>query len=708
MYISARDRQILELLVNENKEWTVRDLADRINVSPRTVYRDLNNVEEILRYYEIHLEKKSGVGIKIFGDGNQISELKRFLFSNTQKEYTPEERVLYILFKLLESQDAVKLMGIALDLNVTSATISNDLDRLEEFIRNFGLTLIRRRGYGIELTGSEESKRKALINVISQNIDENTLINLTRDNILNPASIKRINSISQRLFGLVQKNTLVLIENSVEAVLKEMPFSLAESAMIGLIVHISLAIERIQNGYLITMDESNLSEIQEIKEYQYAKEIASLLETHFNVRIPEAEIAYITMHLKGAKLRYEKELFLDPSDLDLALRTNKLIHEVSYHLHNDLSNQPSLYDGLITHLKTALYRLSQNMRIQNPLIDKIKVNYNQLFQTVKVAVEKVFPEYNVPDEEIGYIVLHFGAILLKENQKVALRAAVICSSGIGTSKILVSRIIQEFPNTFELRTYSVNEFKETNPNEYDYVISTIPIPDYTKDYSLVSPILDQHDIEQINRNINIIQNKIPMVPSQTQIGKDHLPYKNSNLFIQRLQMIENISQTISTLLKGFKLTKLLGIRDKSEVLYFLCHDLYENNNLSTVDEVVQDLLKREEINGLGIPNTTMALYHTKSTHVYIPSFTICALEKPIEVLAMDNSKIQMKNLLLMLAPENMPEDVQEVLSYISGLLVSSKENLDLFQSADEKRILEFLTLKFDQLFKEKIQDSVPN
>ncbi|WP_342043536.1 HTH domain-containing protein [Bacillus sp. OTU2372] len=58
MYISARERQILEILLKTTDETTVKDLADLIGVSGRTIHRDLKNIEDILDEYNLTLQKK--------------------------------------------------------------------------------------------------------------------------------------------------------------------------------------------------------------------------------------------------------------------------------------------------------------------------------------------------------------------------------------------------------------------------------------------------------------------------------------------------------------------------------------------------------------------------------------------------------------------------------------------------------------------------
>lgn len=51
------------------------------------------------------------------------------------------------------------------------------------------------------------------------------------------------------------------------------------------------------------------------------------------------------------------------------------------------------------------------MRISNPLLENIKEDYAELFEVVKQAVEQTLVNRDVPEEEIGYLVLHFGSAL---------------------------------------------------------------------------------------------------------------------------------------------------------------------------------------------------------------------------------------------------------------------------------------------------------
>ncbi|EKN70475.1 PTS modulated transcriptional regulator, MtlR family protein [Neobacillus bataviensis LMG 21833] len=703
MYISARERQILEILLKNTDETTVKDLADQIGVSARTIHRDLKNVEDILVEYNLSLQKKSGVGVQITGDTNKIQELELYLFNLSHTEYTPEERQTIILCELLETNEPVKLLGLANDLNVTIATVSADLTKLEERLQTIGLALIRRRGYGVEIAGDESSKRRAMSNLISEYLDESEILSLTRENIQKRGA-QQIHSISERLMGLVEKKKLVIVEKIVNAIVQELPFSMADSAYIGLVVHVALAVERIQKGEGITINQTYLEDQKETKEYKFAEQIVTQLEQIFTINIPEAEVAYITMHLKGAKVRHDNEYLNEETSLEVAVKTKKLIEHVSELTGMDLSANHSLFEGLVTHLKPAIYRMKQKMGISNPLLDKIERDYADLFSIVKQAATRVFHHFYVPDEETGYLVMHFGAAIMGNRELVNFRTLVVCSSGIGTSKMLATRLQREFPELKAIQNVSVMEFKKMNKDQYQLVLSTIPIPDYEAEYIVVNPFLNKDEIEKIRSFINeykIVNNSEKQLPIAIPLNVNN---KSSVRLMEEMQHIRDFAGTIATILKGFEVNKQSGHKTIDEILSQVCLRLYHDQKIDNVETVVQKILEREKLGGIGIPETGMALYHTRSSHVVEPCFNLTVLQTPLTVAGMDENDMEMIVLVLLLSPANTSEKVLEVLSFISTLLIENEENTTVFQSHDYDRIIGLLTARLDQFFNEKLKE----
>ena len=117
MSVSSRQRAILNILLTETQAITIKDVADRVEVSTRTVHRELNDIEPLLEEYQLELIKKSGIGVVIDGNEEQKEELRLSLFNQTSVEYLPEERKLLILCQLLEATEPIKLIATLTTLN---------------------------------------------------------------------------------------------------------------------------------------------------------------------------------------------------------------------------------------------------------------------------------------------------------------------------------------------------------------------------------------------------------------------------------------------------------------------------------------------------------------------------------------------------------------------------------------------------------------
>ncbi|MFC7440474.1 BglG family transcription antiterminator [Laceyella putida] len=677
MNISSRQRHILEILLREPDGMTIGKIAEEVQVSSRTVHRELKELEKLIKTYELKLKKKAGTGIFIQGKKEKLNDLKQALFEITPIEYTPAERKTVILCTLLEATEPVKIISLAYDLKVTPATISHDLDQLSDWVKQFNLELIRRRGYGIEITGTEASKRKAISALIFENLNESQFIELLKENIQNK-SLHTMDTASERLLNLIPKEKLIAIENALRNVSELLPYPLADSAYIGLVIHLSLVIERIAKGEKIKIDPIYLKELEDTPEFQAAKQIVAQMESYFGLPFPMDEIGYVTMHLRGAKLRLSQTGLLEEPNAELTAIAKNLIHICEEKMGVNLSEDRSLLQDLIAHLEPAIHRMKRNMKIRNPLLNKIKEDYPDLFQVVQQATKMVFPYLQVPDEEIGYLVMHFGSSLERTiRAKKRFRVLIVCSSGIGSSKMLASRLKSAIPEIQVQRNASVFELNNIDGNEYDFIVSTIPIPSKNpEDYILVSPMLTKKEIEKIH---SFLRGYKPSSIVKTR----QAPQANSLCQLESLHT--SLGHAID-LMKNFHLLKIenqnMGLK---EILFQACETLESQGILKQSESVVDQLLEREKQGGLGIPDIKLGLFHCRSDRVTKLSLTMYALSDPFLLKSMDEGTVEIDKILLMLSPVSVPNEAVEVLSEISALLIEP-ETRRILESDDQSLI----------------------
>jgi mannitol operon transcriptional antiterminator len=696
MNVTSRQRMILNILLTEEQEITVNEIAEQIEVSTRTIHRELNDIEDLLAVYQLQLVKKAGIGILIDGDIKNKEIVRRLLHNQRIVEYSSKERKLLILCQLLESKEPVKLISMAHDLKVTIATISNDLDELDAWVKTYDLTLIRRRGYGVELYGTESAIRKAMSTLISENLDEFDLLGLLRENI-QEKPLKNINTVSERLLGLIEKEKLVIIENSLRDLKNELPYPLADSSFIGLAIHLALAIERIEKGEKISFDEAYLKELERTPEFQISEKIVQRLRSIFQLDIPVAEIGYITMHLRGAKLRSSYDDYFEFKDVELALKVNKLISFCEDKLNVILNEDPTLVQGLLTHMEPAIFRIQKNMKIRNPLLEEIKSRYSQLFQLVKEAVETIFTDLFVPEEEIGYLVMHIGASLERNRFEYnrQYRALVVCASGIGSSKILASRIKKELPAIGYTQNISMFDIEKIPKSDYDIIISTVHLSISSQEYVLVSPLLTRDDVKNITiylANLGDIQHDF----------QKQFPVKEDDLLAALKTYHSYMDYTIQ-IIENFTCQKIENQEmNITEILSLICEKFEQDRIISNKQVITNKLLEREKLGGLGISNIKLALFHTRNKEILKPALMLYFLKSPIVIKSMENKLIEVDKILLLLAPENISKEGLEILSEISSLLIE-EESIVVLASKEQNRIQSFFLKNLYRFILKKIK-----
>ncbi|HJV45198.1 MAG TPA: BglG family transcription antiterminator [Bacillota bacterium] len=685
MNISSRQRMILDILLDHENGITVKEIADEVEVSSRTIHRELEEIEIFLQQYHLKLVKRAGVGILMEGDLDAKEELRLSLINVTTLNFTADERKVMILCLLLGSTEPIKLVSLAYDLKVTPATISHDLDDLEDWIQKYDLSLIRKRGYGVELQGKESFKRKAISNLISDHLNELELIGLIKENIQGKSS-RNIDSISERLLGLIEKEKLIMVENALRNLEKEWPYPLADSAYIGLVIHLALAMERIKKGERIKFDENYLQELKGTQEYKVAAQILERLEMIFQMEIPADEIGYITMHLRGAKLRNSQNDPLQFSNAEFVAKIMEFIRYCEDKLDTQFSRDSSLLYGLLTHMEPALFRIQRNMKIRNPLLDQIKANYGDLFRVIQEAVKVVFSNIDVPEEETGYLVMHFGAALERTSEKEwDYRALIVCSSGIGSSKILATRIEKEIPEIVEIRNVSLFDIDHIPKREYDMIISTIPLLIEANKYILVSPLLTKEDIQKIKlymRGIKVHRSDL-----------EQLKPKLQNNPLEKLKSMKSYFHHIIDIIEGFDFPTIsIPYEHTEEIINHICNLLHQKKIIKNKEKVVKQLLEREKLSGIGIPNTGLALFHGRNDQMTQVSFTIHHLMKPIWMRSMENKQIEIENIVMLLGPKEITKEGLEVLSHISALLIDD-ETIDALKTQETKIIADYFSKK---------------
>ncbi|ANU14579.1 Mannitol operon activator, BglG family [Planococcus halocryophilus Or1] len=692
MFITFREKSIIELIVRTSGKHTVHSLSSYLDVSARTIQRDLKSIEKTLQEFDLTIERTVDEGLLITGPNDQIYRLIQNLITVSPADETPEERKLKLLIILLHEGPFFKKQVLAGQLGISNATLSAHLDDLSDWLQKFSVQLSRTKGVGIEVDGREANKRHALGSFMLAYFYEEIIESLY--------FLQQGRSQKENILGYFFPQYLTVVDRLVKQKINQEQIKLADSDYVGLVVYSCMTLQRAEKGFLLETLE--LVEKSSTSEYQLIENVCKELSEQLSVQLSIADTHFLSVILKGSKVQAANSSYYD--SVLLGRKVKNLIRNVSSQLGVDLIDDFSLYQGLLAHMEPLIFRLNQNLESFNPLTDEIKRKYPVLFMAVKQGMENEFESLNFSADETAFVVLHFGSALLMGEEKIQIDAVIICPSGIGTSKMLASRIQKELPEINSVKILSIKDFQAADFKDYDLVISTIRLPVTEVDYIRVSPLLNERDIGYIE---SYLQNNVKKITGKTHYlnrekTSDTQTTKNRPNIQQMLQEIKQVQHSMDVILSNFKVVRQQFAADHWEILQEVLEMAKKDGVVTNVASAMSELKERENKGGLGIPETTMALYHCRDESVQELLFQIIHLDNPLIVKGMDGKDMQMKHLLLMLAPTVLTDRQQEILSLISTSLIENNQAMMIFTSSNEKAIRQ----KLEEIFLEYLQNNL--
>ncbi|MHA6602762.1 hypothetical protein [Aerococcus urinae] len=101
-------------------------------------------------------------------------------------------------------------------------------------------------------------------------------------------------------------------------------------------------------------------------------------------------------------------------------------------------------------------------------------------------------------------------------------------------------------------------------------------------------------------------------------------------------------------------------------------------------------MRRFKESAIGIPHSSIGLFHTSHIEVLEPYFVIYDLAEGYPILGMDHQMMTLRRLLLLLAPNPLTPWIQEVMGAISSSVIENDANLSLYDRGDEGHLKQLL------------------
>ncbi|WP_411350347.1 BglG family transcription antiterminator [Paenibacillus sp. WLX2291] len=504
--LSFRQKQMIHLLLQHEHYLPAKQLADAMQLSEKTIYRELQVIEELLHDCGIELHKQTGRGYRLELTAAQRTQLHL----NEPPEQAesilsiPSRRIRILAQLLSQAPHETSISRLATQYYISNASIVNDLRFIEDMLEPFELKLVRNQR-GTCITGSEADIRKAFMHLI------NDLI-LTEPYGAEYAVHERLDHLTVReLKQQFAADDIVFVQSLLEEAEQELHYPIGDPYYINILTHLLILMKRMEHGKLLT-GKLNTAQAQSPDEriFRLARRMLLQIEAYRGNRLPEEEIYFIYQYLisSGAGVSLHEhtatELIVQDSP-HIPELVQQLIRYFATLSHTSSLDTEQLAHGMLVHFKPMLNRLKYQISIKNPLIQQIKHEFPAVYDRTALAVSLMLEQLHIrhmSEDEIGYLALYFQNAL--EQQVRHQRVLLVCSSGVGTSHLLKSRIARAFPDWEIVQIVSSSQLaqamQEMEPS-IDLIISTVKLRESEWSVIYVSALFNEDDVKQVTAHI---------------------------------------------------------------------------------------------------------------------------------------------------------------------------------------------------------------
>jgi mannitol operon transcriptional antiterminator len=433
-------------------------------------------------------------------------------------------------------------------------------------------------------------------------------------------------------------------------------------------------------GEKIHFDPVLLDELKESTEFEMAQKLITVTSSNLNIVIPTDEIGYVTMHLQGAKFRStkEKDASFRIHDYEIIHFAEQLVQIMERKAGMILSDNKRLLTDLVNHMGPAFTRIRMGMVIRNPLLEQIKKQYLTYYKWTEEAVEYIEKRLGnkIPDDEIGYLTMHFGAAIESsiKRRNLVWRVIIACSTGIGSSKLLESRVAKLYKNIKIVSVRStLNIERAILAENVDFVISTVRLKQTLVPTVVVSPLLLDEDAKRIEEMLSAIKPKQVQNPT----GKEHG-------LVSRLAQITLFSKTSEAILKNYFLKETEG-----DTMAQIIEDAAAQIKTDHRGQLVKDLNNREELGRTPVGQDGILL-HCRSKAVTIEQFGF---------LKVNNPALGITFVVVMVVPNQ----ISEVSRSLLGTLTQKVVELDSWVQEVKNGAVQEAYLTLEQIIGEELK-----
>ena len=496
--MDKRSNQILNQLLAGGR-LQLAEISEKYQISERIVRKKIRELNDELNESGLPSVSINGEGILRFEvrEEGLLEQIQKFIMNNDFYTYhlSKNERKTILAMLLLNQEKYVTAAWISEYISTSRNTVISDLNDLKDWFLKHNMKLVSQVQKGYIVEASEGDIRSGMLKLLELNLDEEKYGAMGAFHVFGHLLLKEIQY--QGRYETIQK---VLREEELrhDCFLSDFSFSVA-------VYELLILAERVKKGKTLEQERQPDWENASLSsKYPLSRAVLDRLAEEFSLDIPAAEAENFVFCLR--RKSYLKSGTNNVDQLVIPVLIGEVIYRIISRFRINFYLDFALYDLLVDHMKSSVYRMSSGEVLENPFRGEIEKGYPEVFCTVEECL-KPLEDYlgvKVPRDEVSFLVMYFASMLerdkLERMRERKVPAVLVCAMGRGTVQLMLAKL-KQLEDVLEITDVSSShELKDMGNINDQLVISTVAFPDgEIQNILMVSPLLEQEDIYRIRR-----------------------------------------------------------------------------------------------------------------------------------------------------------------------------------------------------------------
>ncbi|GAA2045125.1 PTS sugar transporter subunit IIA [Agromyces tropicus] len=462
--MSEKWERLVEALAADDDWVTAARLADRLDVTPRTV-----------RTYASQANAGAEAVVESGPEGYRLDRgaWARLLHERGEDADPagPDGRRARLMRDLLDAPDGLDVFDVAAGSHVSESTVEADLGRVRARLQGTGLRLDR-EGSRVRLAGPETAMRRLVGTLVREE------------------GRRGVRDLSTLRAGFPPMDDF---RADLVAGLDAAGYAPNEYALDDVLLHVAIALDRVARDHVLggpaDVPGTGGTSTDADEPDPIVGLVDRLVRERFDVHLPDAEVEHLA-RLIGTRAATPR------SGPARAAVIRDIIARISRDWLVELGDE-GFIERLALHVENLAARAADQSYSRNPLTASIKSSYPLIYDLAVYLASELgrLEGITVNDDEIAYLAMHIGAQLERTRSRGdVLRVTLDVPEYHDARDLLLERLRGALGDDVE--------FAEGDPADADLVVAVLPPASPLPAVAIVSPFPTDDDVEHVRAEVS--------------------------------------------------------------------------------------------------------------------------------------------------------------------------------------------------------------